>query len=185
MRIRHCLPILLFAGLLLGASLPARAGLEVNPHLTPLLPFTGKTWLGELTSPSSDEPAYDVARWELALNGQAIRILHSVNEGEYGGETVIVWDEKRQSLVFFYFTTGGFYTEGTMSHADGVFESHEVVTGNKDGITEVKATGRLLPDGRMLSTSQYLQKGAWVDGHEIYYEETPEAEVVFRPVAGH
>lgn len=45
----------------------------------------------------------DIQRWELALNGQAVRILHSINDGEYGGESLLVWDRDRRSLVFHYF----------------------------------------------------------------------------------
>ena len=79
----------------------------------------------------------------------------------YGGETIIMWDPQKKSMVFFYFTTAGFFTQGTMKFENGKFISHEYVTGNKQGITEVKAIGEKLPDGRMSSKSQYLKEGKW------------------------
>ncbi|MCH7675779.1 hypothetical protein IH879_12605 [candidate division KSB1 bacterium] len=82
----------------------------LNEHLKPLSPFIGKTWRGKSPNADPDKPFEDVSRWESALNGQAVRILHSVNEGAYGGETLVVWDRKKESLVFYYFTTEGFYT---------------------------------------------------------------------------
>ena len=57
---------------------------------------------------------------------------------------------------------------------------HEYVVGNENGITEVKAIGEILGDGRLHSASQYLKNGACEDGHEFYYTEAPGAEVIFR-----
>ena len=127
-----------------------------------------------------DKPSIDISRWERALNGKAVRILHSVNDGEYGGETLIMYDRKEMGLVFYYFTTAGFYTHGTMWLENDAIVSHEYVTGNENGITEVKSIGTTLPDGRMRSKSLYLKSGKWIDGHQGIYEEYPEGKVIFR-----
>ena len=115
-----------------------------------------------------------------ALNGNAIKITHSVNNGEYGGESMIMWDAKLGSLVFWYFTTAGFYTQTTVIIEDGKLVSHEKVTGNENGITEVKSIMQLLSNGQLHTKSEYLQNGKWVDGHEIYYKEAPGEQVIFK-----
>ena len=153
---------------------------KINEHLKPLLPFIGKTWKGEFPGSATDKPVFDVQHWELILNGQAIRIMHSVSDGVYGGETIVMWDKEKKQLIDFYFTTAGFYTQGTFSFNDNKWVGHEYVAGNKDGITEVKSSGEILPDGRFHSKSQYLKNGQWVDGHEFYYVEDPSAKVVFK-----
>jgi hypothetical protein len=153
---------------------------DLNPHLAPLRPLVGKTWRGVFPESRPDKPVVDVSRFEAALNGQAVRNLHSINDGEYGGETLIVWDQEKQSLVFYYFTTGGFYTTGTMRAEDGGLVSHEVVKGNADGVTEVKASFRSLPDGRLHVKTQYLKQGKWVDGRDMHYTEAPSAVVTFK-----
>ena len=122
----------------------------------------------------------DVSRWERALNGKAVRILHSINEGVYGGESMIVWDDKKKSLVYYYFTTGGFYTTGTLTVNEGKFLSHEVVTGSAEGVTEVKATAELRADGTMHTKSEYLKAGTWMPGPEVTYKEDAKAAVVFK-----
>lgn len=151
--------------------------------LRPLAPYVGKTWRGLFEDPTQkepSEPSYDVSRWERALNGRAIRILHSINDGEYGGESLVIWDSKKQSLVSFYFTTAGFYTTATLKMEGNRLISHEQVTGNENGITEVRATNELTADGRMVVRSEYFQNGRWVPGHRITYTEAPEARVIFK-----
>jgi hypothetical protein len=164
--------------LTLAAVVPLTA--EMNPRFEPLRPFLGKTWKGVFPNSTAAKPVVDVSRFELALNGQAVRILHSINGGDYGGESLIVWDKAKDSLVYYYFTTAGFYTSGTMKAEAGGFVAHELVTGDADGITEVKSTSRVLPDGRLHVVSQYLKNGQWVDGRDVHYAEDKDAVVRFK-----
>src|SRR5262245_56763891 len=174
-------------GMIAAVTLFAASGLigaEETPalakQLEPLRPFIGRTWKGPFRSSTPEKPLHDVAKWERAMNGQAVRILHSVNDGKYGGETIIMWNRKTERLEYTYFTTAGFFTQGTIQVDGKRMSSHEIVTGNSEEITEVKATTELLPDGRMQTKSRYLKKGEWVDGHSVTYEVTPGAEVVFK-----
>jgi hypothetical protein len=173
-----CARTLLAAALLACAS--GAAAVDMNPRLAPLEHLLGKTWRGTVSPPGAAKPAVDVSRFELALNGQAVRNRHSINDGDYGGETFIVWEEARQSLVYYYFTTAGFYTTGTMSVEGSAIVSHEIVKGAAGGIAEVKATHRLLPDGRLQVKSRYLKNGQWEDGRETFYVEDPQAVVRFK-----
>lgn len=148
--------------------------------LEPFRPYLGKTWKGRFENQESEKSVYDVSRWERALNGQAVRVLHSVNDGEYGGESIIFWDAEKKGLVFYYFTTAGYFTTGTMTLEENKFVSHEYVKGATDGITEVRSTTEITPDGRMLSKAQYLRNGQWEAGHEVTYVEDASAQVVFK-----
>jgi hypothetical protein len=44
----------------------------------------------------------------------------------------------------------------------------------------VKASSRILPDGRLHVKSEHLKDGQWVDGHEVRYVEDPKAVVRFK-----
>lgn len=168
------------AVLLVSSSASAQG---INEHLRPLAPFVEKTWRGEFANSNSENPSVDVSRWEWALNGQAIRILHSINDGEYGGETIIMWSPEDESLVGYYFTTAGFMTKSTIRLEDDRFMSHEYVSGHEGGITEVSAVAEIMPDGRLVSSSRYLRNGEWEDGHSVTYREAPEAQVRFHEVS--
>ena len=185
----------LLSGVTLIASLVARPGwsapageaaagaaAEVTPApvaaepLEPFAPFLDKTWRALV---DAEKGVYDVARWELALGGQAIRIVHSVGDGGYGGETLVMWDREREELIYYYFTTGGFYTHGTMSFdAEGRLVSEETVAGHEGGVTEVRAVQTVRPDGALVVTTRLLRHGVWEDGDTIVYTEAPEARVV-------
>jgi len=169
------------AALLVTLVLPkAMRAAELNPHLAPLKPLLGKTWRGVFPNSTPAKPVVDISRFEAALNGQAVRNLHSINDGDYGGETLMVWDKEKQAIVYYYFTTAGFYTTGTIHPQDAGFTSHEIVKGDADGVTEVKAMFRLLPDGRLHAHTEYLKQGKWVEGRDLDYVEAPDARVKLR-----
>jgi hypothetical protein len=175
-----CLTVWAMLGVLTTAIAAAPAERPtLNAHLEPLRPFL-KTWKGTFKNSTPEKPVIDIARWERALNGQAVRLTHSINNGSYGGETLIVWDEQKQGLVFYYFTTAGFMTTGTIEFKDGKVITHEDVKGSAQGITEVRGTSELRPDGKFFVKTEYRKDGEWSPGRETLYEEAPGAEVVFK-----
>ena len=147
-------------------------------ELEPLRPFIGKTWKGHFKNSTPEKPRVDVAKWERALNGQAVRIIHSVNDGSYGGESIITWNKKNQQLEYHYFTTAGFTTHGTMKVDGKKLITRETVTGGE--VTEVEATNELTADGKLRVTAQYLKDGKPAGGREMVYEEAPNAQVIFK-----
>lgn len=165
---------------LLALRLAAADPPLLHEKLEPFRPLLGKTWRGEFKNSTPEKPVVDIARWERALNGQAVRILHSINHGVYGGETLIFWSKEKDSLVYHYFTTAGFQTTGTMTFEGTKFTSLEKVAGEANGVTEVKAVGEIRPDGTLVNSSEYLKNGKWEPGHSATYHEDPKAEVVFK-----
>ena len=163
-----------------GYGLPGEDEKPLSSHLKPLAAYLGKTYKGEFAGSTPEKPVYDIARWERALNGKAIRITHSVNNGQYGGESIVMWDPKKKSLTSWYFTTAGFFTQATITIEKNKLIAHEKVTGNQNGITEVRSTTGFLPGGEMKRKAEFLQKGKWVPGHSIHYKEAPDAKVIFK-----
>ena len=161
---------------LVGAAVEDGA---LEQHLEPLRPWLGKTWKSE-PGEAGDKAKVDVARWERALNGKAVRILHSINDGEYGGETIVTWDSAKKSVVYHYFTTAGFMTTGTMTFEDGKVITNEKVTGNAGGVSEVRGTGEMRADGSFRMKTEYLKEGKWQPGRDAVYREDRAASVIFK-----
>lgn len=152
----------------------------LNEHLEPFRHLLGKTFRSEFANSTPEKPVIDLSRFERAMNGQAIRNLHSINDGEYGGETIIMWDPKQQKVAYWYFTTAGFFTQGTFDFDGNTWMSLEEVTGNANGITQVRATSKLKDDGTLEIKSEYEQKGEWVPGRSSIYKPVENAEVKFK-----
>ena len=169
----------LVTALAVAVPLPLFAADTLDPNLEPLRPWLGKTWKSDAREPGP-KAKIDVARWERALNGKAVRILHSVNDGEYGGETIVTWDEPKKQVVYHYFTTAGYTTTGTMSFADGKLLTNEKVSGNAGGVTEVRGTAEIKEDGTFRMKTEYLKDGTWQPGRDAVYRADPNATVNFK-----
>jgi len=166
---------------LVSAAPRASAGEDsLSVHLAGLAPLLGNTYRGEFAGSTAEHPVVDITRWERALNGQAIRVLHSVNDGDYGGETMILWDAEKDSLVFYYFTTAGFFTAGTIALEGRTMISREYVRGHPEGVTEVRVVSTLLDDGGFSTRTRFLKQGVWIDGQSARYRKDASARVVFR-----
>ena len=147
--------------------------------LEKLRPFLG-VWRGEFKRSEPANPMIDVAVWERALNGKAIRVTHSINDGLYGGESLMLWDAKNERIEYFYFTTAAFRTTGTIKISGNVLTGHEKIIGDSAGTTEVRSRVELREDGTMRTESEYLKNGAWEPGHAITYRRAPEAQAKFK-----
>jgi hypothetical protein len=158
-----------------GADQPS-----LNPHLEPLRPLLGKTWKGTFSESTPEKPVVDISRWERALNGQAVRATHSINQGAYGGETLFTWDDKKKAIVYHYFTTASFMTTGTIEAKDGKFVTLEEIQGDAGGVTEVRSTSEILPNGTFHVKAEHKVDGQWKPGHEVTYKPDATAEVVFK-----
>ena len=174
----------LIAGTLLCIT-PVRAGetASLAPELEPLRPLLGKTWRGEFKNSTPEKPVVDVVRWERVLNGKAVRSLHSINDGAYGGETIYRWDADKKAVTYHYFTTAGFMTTGTINFKDGKFITHEVVsndTGGAGGIKEVRSTSELQTNGVFRVKTEHLKDNEWRPGRETEYKEDSTAKVLFK-----
>jgi hypothetical protein len=168
-----------FLMVLLGFVCVMAGDTSLDENLAPLGQFFG-TWRGEFKSSTPEKPLVDVSLWERALNGKAVRIVHSINQGAYGGETFVTWDAAKKEIVYHYFTTAGFLTKGTMKVDGKKLICHESITGNAGEATEVQSTYELRPDGSLESRATYLKSGSSVGGREVTYKRVDGIRPAFK-----
>lgn len=160
------------------AELPApgsgRAAYAPFEHLV------GRTWRGTGTGPNAVE---DIQRWDWAIGGHAVRVVHSVAGGAYAGETLIFRDRDSGAYAFHYFTTGGFHTSGIMRPTGpGAFEAEETVHG-LDGFTTLRSTMTMGSDGVHRTRTSREVDGAWVEQGGFDYREDASATPVMPALA--
>ena len=160
------------------ADLPApgvgRAAYAPFEHLV------GKTWRGVGTGPQAIE---DIQRWEWAVGGHAVRVVHSVGGGAYAGETLIFRDKASGAYIYHYFTSGGFHTTGVMRPTGpGAFEAEETVHG-LDGFPPIRSTLVMGADGVHRVRSFQQENGVWVEKGGFDYREDDTAVPVMPVLA--
>jgi len=136
-------------------------------------PFIG-TWKAEFA-----DGTHDVSNYEWILGGNAVRIMHSISEGAYGGEALIHWNTDKEAITYRYVTTASFYTDGTITPTENGFDAHEVVHGNMGGISETRA-GYTMKDGEIHVWSQFFKDGEWAEKTTTTYVTAPGVEVRFK-----
>jgi hypothetical protein len=174
--------MMLLCGVLLSVAVRAEQEPSLHPKLEAFRPLLGQTWAGAFPDMPDGTAVTDVVRYERALNGMAVRALHSLNDGMYGGETLFRWDEAAGKLVFHYFTTQGFVTKGEIQQEeDGSFRSIELVENPAaaDGVTRVEAVFRVSAD-QLEVVSTYFRGEESAPGHSAVYRPAPDRDVVFR-----
>ena len=149
---------------------------KFNDKLKAFEPYLG-TWESKFNM--NGKEVTDVSRFERALNGTTLRVLHSIDNGVYGGESLMFWDGVKKQMVFYYFTTAGFHTQGHLEwQKDNSFVAFEDVSGNQSGITKVKSTSALQGDTMTVSTS-YLKNDVWTKPESRTYRRSKKT-VVFK-----
>jgi hypothetical protein len=161
-----------------GGVAAAAAG-DLDPRLAPLAPYVDRAFTARMGPAGNEDSVIDVQKWETVLGGKAVRITHSINGGDYGGESLITWDAVSGSIRYWYATTAGFHTVGTMTAAGDSLVTLEDVIGDAGGVTKVEGVWRRAGDGFTV-TSRMQTAGQWQPGRESVYRETPGAEPRFR-----
>lgn len=144
-------------------------------------PYLG-TWYAVFEEKDDKPVVSDVSNWQRILNGKALKTVHSINDGAYGGESIIFWDNKAQKYVFYYFTTADFMTVGEIEIlSDNSFAAYEDVNGESQiskGISKVRSISTLTKDSITVETS-YLKHGEWTEPESRRYHRS-DKEVKFK-----
>ena len=151
----------------------------LSDHLIEMKPFIGNTYKGDFINSTKENPMIDILSFERALNGNAVKVIHSVNNGEFGGETMVMWNPEKGRLQSWYFTSAGSLTMQNVQIKKDTFISIEDVSGNQNGITKVKTIIEVLHGDQIQKRTKYLMNNLWKDGSEIIYNKVNNLKPVF------
>lgn len=151
----------------------------LSDRLIEMKPFIGNTYKGNFINSKKENPMNDVLSFERALNGNAVKVIHSVNNGEFGGETMVMWNPEKEGLQSWYFTSAGSLTVQNVQIKKDTFISIENVERNQNGITKVKTIIEVLHGNQIKKRTKYLMNNLWKDGSETIYNKVHDHEPVF------
>ena len=151
----------------------------LSDHLIEMKPFIGNTYKGNFINSTKENPMTDIISFERALNGNAVKVIHSVNNGEFGGETIVMWNPEKRGLQSWYFTSAGSLTIKNVQIKKDTFISIENVERNQNGITKVKTIIEALHGNQITKRTKYLMNNLWKDGSETIYNKVHDHKPVF------
>ena len=173
---RHFLCILLPVLIVSGQT---KSKLFLSEHLIEMELFIGNTYKGNFINSTRENPMIDILSFERSLNGNAIKVIHSVNNGEFGGETMVMWNPEKERLQSWYFTSAGSLTIQNVQIKKDTFISTENVERNKNGITKVKTIIEVLHGNQIKKRTKYLMNNLWKDGSETIYNKVNDHKPAF------
>ena len=155
-------------------------GNDLSKNLLGFEKFLGKRFQGEFYNSTKENPLMDIIYFERILNGEAIRITHSVNHGEYGGEYIIAWNSDKGKIESYYFSTGGEIRVSSINITNNEISIKEDFSKNKNGIQKVKKIFRLGAEGSLENNIKYMINNMWIKSHEMIYFRNDSAKIIFR-----
>ena len=152
----------------------------ISKHLDGFKIFLDKKFIGEFYNSTKQKPLIDIIHFERILNGTAISISHSINHGEYGGKSIIMWNSKTEKLESYYFSTGGEILYSKVTTDNGQIIMVEDFSNNNNGIQKVKKIYRIKENNKLENQIKYFMNNIWVNSHEMTYSESDSVDVIFK-----
>jgi len=135
--------------------------------LAGFFPFLGTDWIGHFTS--SPAPPFEHAiTWDLALSGQVVRWLKTVDEIGFEMETHFYWDRIRETVAFVQLCNNGAHGTGTAAIMDGTLTLVGVAM-QSSGAVEFRQTFERSEDGTLVDRYYTRAGSTWLPEHVILY----------------
>jgi len=158
---------------LLSLACAAQASCEqpIEP-LAGFAPLLGTHWMGHFVSLPAP-PFEHFITWDLALSGQVIRWLKTVDDVGFVMETYFYWDRIRETIAFVQLCNNGIHGTGVAEVADDTLTLLGVAM-QPSGAIEFRQTFEQLEDGALVDRYDTRAGDAWSPEHVIVYTLVPE-----------
>jgi len=136
---------------------PEKQAPRLDDRLSILKPFIGPTWLGSI--PSDSRMGEITLRWEVLLNGFAVRLSRHVLKFDHWLETIYFWDESSQKIAYLALSNNGVVIKGF-----AVVQGDQLVSeGDQRGPDvnrRVRRIYKLDKDGKLYEDDQFRNSDA-------------------------
>jgi pimeloyl-ACP methyl ester carboxylesterase len=143
---------------------PKSAAQKLNDKLSVFEPFIGPTWVGSI--PNDSRMGEIVLKWEVLLNGYAVRLRRTILNFDHRLETTYYWDESSGKIAFLALSNNGVSIKGFAAGQGDELISEGVQRGS-DVNREVRRIYKLDKDGKLFEDDQFRESDseAWRRTH--------------------
>jgi len=120
------------------------------PELAAFEKFVGGEWIGGVDDPK--ETVDIVMRFEVLLDGTAIRQVKNLPSAKQKTEKLFYWDADAKSIAYLYLTSNRYMTRGRVTLKGSVLVSEGVQYGPDGTSRQVRSEVTLNNDGTFVET---------------------------------
>jgi hypothetical protein len=103
-----------------SVAAPQEQAPRLDEKLSIFRPFIGTNWVG---SPDYARMGEITLKWEIILNGYAVRLKRNILNSDHWLETTYYWDESSGKIAYLAISNNGVVTKGYVAGQEGGFVS--------------------------------------------------------------
>jgi hypothetical protein len=140
-----------------STAAPDRQAPRLSEKLSALKPFIGPTWVGSI--PNDPRRGEISLKWEVLLNGFAVRLGRNILNSDHWLETTYYWDESSGKVAYLAISNNGFVSKGYVGGQGEELISEGDQRG-PDVNRKVRRIYRLDKDGKLYEDDQFRNSKA-------------------------
>jgi hypothetical protein len=125
---------------------------KLDERLSVFAPFIGPTWVGSI--PKDPRMGEITLKWEVLLNGHAVRLIRAILNSDHRLETTYYWDETASRIAFLALSNNGAIIKGFVTVLGNGLISEGPQRGPEIDRTS-RRTYRLDKDGKLYEDDQF------------------------------
>lgn len=140
-----------------SAKAPQKQATKLSEGLSVFEPFIGPTWAGSI--PNDPRMGEITLKWEVLLNGHAVRLRRTILNSDHRLETTYYWDETAGKIAFLALSSNGVIIKGFVTVLGNELISEGLQRGPEVDRTS-RRTYRLDKDGKLYEDDQFRNADA-------------------------
>ncbi len=129
-----------------------KQGQELSERLSIFRPFIGPIWVGSV--PGDARMGTITLKWDVLLNGYAVRLERDILNSNHRLETTYYWDESSGKIAFVAISNNGYLTKGYVSAKQEEFVCEGFQQG-PDTKRQARRAYRIDKDGKLFEDDQF------------------------------
>jgi len=177
---------LLLSGVAFNQSYDAQDVQEpkLDEKLSVFRPFIGPTWVGSI--PGDARMGEIILKWEVILNGFAVRLERKIVNSNHRMETTYYWDESSGKIAFVAISNNGYLTKGYVSGQGEEFVCEGFQQG-PDTRRQSRRVYRIDKEGKLYEDDQFRGSDAdeWQRTHvSVFVSKSLQSSTEFPVLKG-
>jgi len=178
--------ILLLSGVAFNQSSDAQdeQGPKLDERLSVFRPFIGPTWVGSV--PGDARMGEIILKWEVILNGFAVRLERNILNFNHRLETTYYWDGSSGKIAYVAISNNGYLTKGYVSGQGGGLISEGFQQG-PNTMRQSRRAYRIDKEGKLYEDDQFRGSDAdeWQRTHiSVFVSKSLQSSTEFPVLKG-